>query len=168
MAQTYPYDDDYMTYDFDTHKYILTNQAVLDDLNINLITTLDPTNSASAQGNVQKFLKRISDIIYREIYKVSTNMYWVEYCMAKCPSARQKIKDAMEEQIESFMFNGDLSVYSGIDMKKNTVMPDISNRILCANARAILEQPLIETGLPLLYSGFYNVYFTVDYTANEY
>lgn len=164
----YPYDDDYMRYDYNTHRYVLTEKDVLDNLNINLSEVLDVTGSANRQSMVNKFLRYISNLVYREIYKVNMQKFIIEYILAKCPSAREQLKQAMEEQIEYFMFNGDISVYSGVDFKKNTIAPQTSDRVLAPNARDILTQPLLETKVPILYAGKYNMLFEPKYKEENY
>ncbi len=61
----------------------------------------------------------------------------------------------MKEQVEYFIFNGDLSVYSGVDFRKGTKTANVNDRILAPMAEQILAKPLKETRLSLLYQGSY-------------
>lgn len=153
--QTYPYDDDYFKYDYDTHRYVLTSNAILDDLNMNM-SSLNPTESATKDNMSNVYLKRISDIIYRVIYRATTQPQYVEYLLAKCPSARNILKNAMEEQFLYMRARGDLSLYGN------------GAEAISPNVKDILEQPLTETGLSAVYRGQYSLIFYVDYTGNEY
>ena len=164
----YPYSDEYMIYNKTRHRYILTEKAVLDDLNIELGEVLAGANTARREREIQKFLTYISNLVYREVYKYNEQRDLVEYILAKCPSAREKLKQAMEEQIEYFMFNGDISVYSGVDFKKGTKGQSVADRVLSPNARDLLLEPLTETKVPILYCGKYGILFTPKYEEENY
>ena len=99
-VKTYPYTDENMEYDYDNHRYVLTDKCVLDELNIDLIMRLNTRGSAVQQLQPKKFLKRVSAIVYTQIYRHNINNEVQEYILAKAPSARQIIKEAMLNQVE--------------------------------------------------------------------
>lgn len=148
----YPFDDLYMKYDYDKHQYILTPEAVSDKLNEDL-TKFSPANSANRQRDAQIMCDNISDEIYNAIYENSANYLVQEFAAAKCPSARNILMLAMLEQVKYFMFNGSISVYSGVDFKKYQVGESARSRILAPNAQRILDRVLPEMGVSLMYQG---------------
>jgi hypothetical protein len=148
----YPFDDLYMKYDYDKHQYVLTPKAVLDKLNEDL-TKFSPANSANRERDAQIMLDNISDEIYNAIYENSGNYLVQEFVSAKCPSARNILMQAMLEQVKYFMFNGSISVYSGVDFKKNVVGESARSRILAPNTQRILDRVIKELGVSLMYQG---------------
>ena len=150
-----PYSDEAMRYDYDSHMYILTQQCVLAELNTNLQEVLNPTGAANAGENANATLRQISEVVYSQMYDASCDNDIQEWLAAKAQSARKIIKDALKQQVLYFLFNGEVSQCSGVDIKKGRKMQDFSNRILSPNALRILERNLKETGKSLLYSGSY-------------
>lgn len=160
---TYPYNDEYLIYDYSKHQYILTPKAVLDKLNEDL-TKFSPANSVNRQRDAQIMCENISDEVYNQIYEDSLDYLFPEFIIAKCPSARQIILQAMLEQVKYFLFNGSISVYSGVDFKKSTVGESANGRILAPNARRILNRVIKEIGVPLTYQGQMNTIIEIgDY-----
>ena len=152
-----PYSDEYFIYDFDKHQYILTPRAILDKLNVDL-TKFSPANSVNRERDAQIMCENISDEIYNEIYEMSSYYLATEWICAKCESARKILMLAMLEQVKYFMFNGSISVYSGVDFKKNVIGESAVSRILAPNAKRILNRIVTETGLPLTYCGSYSTF----------
>lgn len=150
-----PYSDEAMRYDYDSHMYVLTAECVLKELNTNLQEVLNPTGAANVGENANATLRQISEVVYSQMYDASCDNDIQEWLAAKAQSARKIIKDALKQQVLYFLFNGEVSQCSGVDIKKGRKMQDLSNRILSPNARRILEKNLKETGKSLLYSGGY-------------
>ena len=165
---TYPYDDEYMAYDYDEHRYILKPQATLDKLNLNLIERLNPGGAVDRARVPHQFLDEISDIVYSQIYDYSSQPSIQEYQIAKIPSARKVIMDAMLRQVDYSLVNGFLDQYSGVDLRKGTKSPKFNERYLCDRAKSILKNPLIETGIPILYCGKYPYIFKANYKKDNY
>lgn len=165
---TYPYNDEYLKYDYENHKYILTEKACLDKLNINLGELLNLGGSANQEREINNFLEEISDFIYSQIYDYSSQWQIQEYQIAKCPSARDVIMKAMLKQIDYARLNGALYQYSGVDVKKGTKMQDFSDRYLSPMSKSILSKPLTETNVPLLYAGKYALVFKPNYQEENY
>lgn len=164
----YPYDDEYLVYDYDEHRYILTPKAVLDKLNLNLIERLNVGGAVNRERVPYQFLDEISDIVYTEIYNYSSQPEIQEYQIAKLPSARKVIMQAMLRQVDYALVNGFLDQYSGIDLKKNSKVDDLSSRYLAPRAKSVLSKPLLESKVPLLYAGKYAMIFTPNYEEMGY
>ena len=165
---TYPYDDEYMVYDYDEHRYILTPKAVLDKNNLDLIERLNVGGVANRERAPQMFLDEISEIVYTQIYDYSSQPVIQEYQIAKIPSARNVILKAMLKQVDYALVNGFIDQYSGIDLKKNTKLDGLSGKYLAPRAKSILTKPLIETGVPLIYAGKYAMVFKPNYEEEGY
>lgn len=164
----YPYDDEYLVYDYDEHRYILTEKAVLDKNNISLIERLNFGGAVNQAVQPQVFLDEISDVVYGEIYDYSSQPAIQEKQIAKCPSARRRIMKAMLKQVDYVLVNGLLAQYSGVDVRKGTKSPDFSERVLAPLAKKELTKPLDETGIPLMYAGKYPYIFKPDYEKDNY
>ena len=165
---TYPYDDEYMRYDFEEHRYILTEKACLDKLNIVLSERLNYGGESNRERIVNIFLDEISDFVYSQIYDYSSQPYIQEYQIAKIPSARNVIMKAMLKQVDYALVNGFLYQYSGVDLKKNSSIENLSGKYLAPLAKSILSKPLIETKIPLLYAGKYWRIFNPNYEKERY
>lgn len=164
----YPYSNEYMTYDKEEHKYILTSQAVIDYLGINLISELNDINSVASQNKVNWFLYKVSDLIYSYIYKWNIRNDIQEYIIAKIPSARNIIFKAMLEQVEYMKVNGELATFSGVNITKGQVMPSFASRFICEMAKDKLNTIVKETGYPLTYSGAYTILKSFSYEEDNY
>ena len=170
----YPYDDGTMYYDWNLHRYVLKPECVLDELNINLSERLNAKGSAVKENVPDNVLRRISSIVYGEIYKRSEYNDVQEYLLAKCPSLRKNIKEAMKEQVLYFLINGDTSNFAGLDLKNSRVIE--INRLrnesrLSPDAEIILQRPIKELGhgaCSILYQGKWNVFKDFDYEKDNY
>lgn len=155
----YPYSDELMYYDFKKHRYVLTTKCVLDELNTNLSARLNVKGAENAENYAQSILDQISLQVYNFIYQHNAQWLFVQKILAKCPSAREIIKEAMKQQVLYFLMNGQLDKYSGVDVRNNRAMDLRDLRGIGAidpQTIIILEQPLAETRLSLLYRGRYN------------
>lgn len=160
---TYPFDDEYMRYDYDEHRYILTARAVLDKNNINLMERLNYGGDVNRERIADIFLDEVSEIVYNEIYNYSSQPAIQEYQIAKMPSARNAIMRAMLKQVDYVLVNGFLNQYGGVDFKKGAKMDNVADRYLAPLAKSILTRPLIETKVPLMYAGKYTIIFEPHY-----
>lgn len=164
----YPYDDEYLIYDYENHRYILTERACLDKLNTNLGERLNVGGSANKERAINSFLDEISDLVYSQIYDYSNQWQIQEYQIAKMPSARNVIMRAMLKQVDYVLLNGFINQYGGVDLKKGTSMGDLSGKFLAPLSKSILCKNLIETGIPLLYAGKYPMLFKPNYEKENY
>ena len=142
----YPFNDNAMEYDFVRHQYVLTKEGVLNELNINLDEELN-TAAVSNTANASKvFLERISTLVYNYLRQYN-NSAVIEYIVAKCPSARDIIKRALQAQLFYVLAVGDLSLSPEIE-KRKLAIDDNCKSIL-------LNQVVEETGVVLTYIGRY-------------
>lgn len=120
MTTKFPYDDEYMTYDYRTHRYVLTEKAVMDDLGENLDVIL--VNSDPVSRNA--FLRKISRTVYGYIKDQSSSYEFIEYILAKDGRLRDTIKDMLISQVEYTLLGGAIADYSGVNLAKGQ-FPDI-------------------------------------------
>lgn len=168
----YPYSDELLYYDETQHRYVLTPKAVLYALNVNLADRLNNRGVNSAEDNASAVLNQISLEIYNFIYKHNAQWLYVQKVLAKCPSAREVIKQAMIQQVAYFLVNGQIDKFNGVDLRSGRVIDlrDIRGYAsIDPQAVTILEQPLVETGVSLLYRGRYSIPpFVPDYKEAKY
>lgn len=143
-CKKYPYSDEYMRYDEAKGRYVLTSKCLLDNAGINLMTRLNTRGSANPQATVNGFLDRISSLTYRFIDSHAINVAERHHVIARCPSARPLIQEAMLSQALYVLIEGDLSLSA--DKDKRSMWFD-------ETARQVLLTPLRETGYSLLYCG---------------
>lgn len=117
-----PYNDNRMTYNYLKHRYVLTEEHVLETMNIDLRDVLNTSASADVSNAVAAFLDRVSRQIYAFIYRVSAYRYKTERSLAHDAQARDTIQEAMEEQLLYLFQNGDLSAQSGINLQTGVVI----------------------------------------------
>lgn len=116
-----PYSDNYMTYDTTEHRYILTDDFVREKMNVELDDLLDASSTAADIANEKaKFLDRVSLMVYNFIYRLCPLRYHKERELALDVTCRTPLRQAMAEQIFYIMFNGDLSLYSGVNAVSGT------------------------------------------------
>ena len=137
----YPYSDNFMVYDFENHRYVLTEKDVEENLGINL---------ASRSKNYkarERLLKQVSREIYAFIheYTYSGCEPIKDYIIATTKSGREKIKEAMEQQFDYIMRVGEVS--KSTDAEKRSFKID-------SIAKSILEEYIPELGTNLLYTGY--------------
>ena len=107
MSETFPYTDKYMRYDERTHRYVLTAEYFIDILPVDLVRRTQ--NNVLAQNSVNATLDRVSNLIYGYLAK-HNDAQTLKYIIAKCPSARRIIMDAMGSQGAYVFTVGDLTL----------------------------------------------------------
>ena len=140
MAQSFPYSDEYMRYDYATHRYVLTLKYVTDVLGIDIQRRVSGGRAVVNQAVINSMLNTASLHVYNYIFNFNSNRRAQQWIIAKCPSAREIIKDAMAQQLAYLMSVGDL-----------TRSPKEEDRIayMDMQAKIILDQTVNETGVPL-------------------
>lgn len=88
----YPYTDDFMRYDLNSHRYVLTAKCVKTELGINLETEF----KTDIKNSINAFLLLVSQQTYNIIHNYSANNDMQDYIIAKTESGRKMIKEAME------------------------------------------------------------------------
>lgn len=134
----YPYEDEFMTYDLKTHRYILTKE----DLYMNYNENLD--KKFKDEKDIQPFLRNISNEIYNYIHSFNINPIRQDFIIAQTESGRQIIKEAMESQAIYELRVGNYRYSGDPEKQKNWLAPD---------AKDILDRELPEIGVPVTYAG---------------
>lgn len=99
-----PKTDNYMTYDKDAHRYVLTDAYVLDKLNIDLYAY---SEDVANRGNVSEQIRRkASDQVYDFVYSNCIQKYRRERMLALNDTCRSMLMRAMGCQIEFLCENG--------------------------------------------------------------
>ena len=114
-----PFDDDAMVYDIDTHRYVLT-EKYLTSIGVDLSIILN-TESAPVPADIPKFfLKRVSFLVYSNIYSYGRSKEDKEYILACNPNLRDVIKDALVERVAYITDSGDMSTKTGALIQQGT------------------------------------------------
>lgn len=143
------YDNNEMFYNKRKHRYVLTEECVLEDMNIDLGVVLNTSDVADVANAASKLLDRVSMLIYGYIYKTVPFRYKTERALALEDENRQPLYDAMKEQLLYMLNNGDFSNLSGINLDNGMV---IEQSILRgAEIAPIAKDILIDAGIVRAY-----------------
>lgn len=139
----YPHNDDYMIFDYKSHRYILTEKDVEENLGINLV---ERNENEVARRNL---LNLCSQHVYNYIHSHNISTGFQDYIIAKTETGRAIIKEAMEHQLVYIMSAGDLSR-----------VPDVNLRALWFDeqAKQALLKEIPEIGTTILYTGKFPPY----------
>ena len=132
-----PYSDDYLTYNENTGRYVLTTKNLLENYGIDLDSS---ANSVGAQG----ILNMVSISIYNFIHKHNFNNEMQDYMIASTEKGRKIINDAMCMQFMYIRQAGYLSRSTDKDKRAMAIDED---------AKEILSQVIPEFGCSVLYCG---------------
>lgn len=144
---TYPFDDDYMKYDYEMHGYILTPTACEMELGINLTETLDKTGDCNPSTMAERILKMISKHFYAWVYAHTTNKNYLEWLLAKYPFARDVVKECLLNEVLYAVKNGDFWNYAD--------NPHGIEKSVSETTKMTLMSPL-PNGFRVLYTGAFN------------
>ena len=144
MSNIYPLSDEYMIYNEQLRRYILTEKDVLENLGIDLPARLRCKNGSSNANSINALLNLASVHVYRFIHEHNVNNDWQDCVIANTQKGRQIIKEAMEQQLIYLLTIGDLS--RSTDSTKRAFWFDDT-------ARDILYQTIPEIGTTILYTG---------------
>lgn len=144
MTQTYPYNDDYMYFDSDSNRYVLTPKCLLDKFGVDLESVLSERKAVNAQVMVQAFLREVSDDIYDFIHEYNADTHKQDMLIAYVPSLRKIIQTAMEKQFLYNRLNGVLGF---------SAVKEEQDQAVCPKAVKALGQIVPELGFSILYTG---------------
>ena len=133
-----PYSDNFLRFDEQSKRYILTNLDLIENFGIDLQERLTNVNA------INGVLNQISIQIYGYIHKHSVKNIIQDYIIATTEKGRDIIKRAMEQQMIYFLQNGDLS--RSTDKEKRQIAID-------ENAKEILLETIPEINTSILYTG---------------
>lgn len=140
---TYPYDDDFMTFDQTVQQYVITEKALL-SRGVDLRARLSATGTVTPEGVIENVVRLASDMIYGYIHAHSADNMLQDRIIAKCPSLRLIILNAMLYQAVYISFNGNLLLST--DQSKR-------EKALDETAKQWLERTAPEIGTSILYLG---------------
>ena len=140
----YPYNDEYMVFDEESNRYVLTSKYAFQKLGIDLEGSIKQRGGVNSSILVNHFLEEISDDIYNYIHKYNINTARQDYLIAKMPSLRNIIQKAMGQQLLYSRLNGMLG-YSVEKEKRDCKV--------CEKAIDTLSQIVPEIGVSILYTG---------------
>lgn len=167
----YPYTDEYMIYDFDQHRYILTNKYCLDYLGLNLTEELNKGRQTIDVTVADSVLDQISLLVYNWIYSFGMDNDWQEYCLAKCPSLRPIIMKALGEQVLYFRLNGMNHKFAGVNQMKGTIMEIAKLRnesVIDYTVEQLFKKKVKELGVSILYPANTGLLKVYDYEEENY
>jgi hypothetical protein len=139
-----PFNDNRMVYNFEKHRYVLTEEHVLETMNIDLRDVLNTSMSADVANAVDRFLDRVSREVYAFIYRTAAYTKRTERALAIEPQARDMLLGAMEEQLLYVMQNGDFSLYAGVNVQSGATVD--RNRLRAAEIAPIACDLIMESG----------------------
>lgn len=146
-----PITDTHMRYDMTHHRYVLTTEYVREVMNRDLESIIATHGGASDVANeAEIFLDRVSQSIYNHCLRYTVTPLKREREMALDMSYRPAIKAAMGEQVIYMLNNGDLSVYSGVNVTTGSNID--AARMRLAEISPIAKDILARAGLT--YRGF--------------
>ena len=140
----YPFSDEFMVFNEDEKRYVLTPECVQKRLGLNLMESVNERNAVNQQIALQRVLKQVSNLVYSYIHKFNFRTDLQDYIIEKVPSARIMIQQAMEEQLLYMSMKGDLS--RSTDREKRELAIDETAKEICARV-------LPELGISIIYTG---------------
>lgn len=155
-TRKYPYDDDDMVYDYNHHRYVLTEKCVFEELGINLSTDLNMTGDSNNTAVINRTLNNASRTLYNWIYANGGNTQWQEYMLATFPPLRNNIKEMLILMLDYNLRESNISAWSGINQTKGTYI----ERNVLKRAQVPIEIENIANrllpciGVSILYAGY--------------
>mgnify|MGYP003299717680 CR=1 FL=1 len=140
----YPFNNEDMIYNFTTHRYVLTNEYVTNKLGIDLQARVGSNRGINASTIINNLLNNVSMQVYNYLFSHNPKQL-LEYVIAKSPSAREIILQAMGAQAVYLFSVGDTTKI--LDESERKMWLDIMAEQILKN------QEVNETGVPLTYVG---------------
>ena len=152
----YPNSDNILVYDYNRHRYVLTDDAIYTYLGINfgeIPAGMDSNPSSLAQ----RWANRVSDQVYRFLTKDSLNAPWLLFELATVPQLRDVVKEMLLDQAHYMAETGDVSSLSGIDAYKGVIAKreDINAARVSYGVEDIAYQIQPCIGRCLKYAGYF-------------
>lgn len=166
---TYPYSDNYMTYNYQSHRYELTEKAVYDELGVNFKDFSDmETTDANPSTIGIRILKKVSRLVYSYLLENCQNAGWLVYELAVVQQLRSVILEMLLAQAEYQFTNGDISNFSGVDIYKGQTMEQykLKEATIAPLVRTIAERIQPCLGRSLKFAGSFG-YCQPPYTDDS-
>lgn len=161
-----PYSNDQMVYNLNVHRYVLTQDFVLKKMNIDLTAVLNASDSADMANVAERFLDRVSSVIYAWIYSVNPFRFRTERELALNGKHRPFILEAMKEQILYVLNNGDFSALSGVNI--DTGMAIEESRMQSARVSPMAKDILINADIVKAFVPMYEREIVPNYIGEDY
>lgn len=124
-----PYSDPYLRYDFQSHRYVLTSEYVLEKMNRNLSEILAENGSYADKANeAEILLDRVSMLVYDFIYMTTLTPLKKERELALNKRNRNTLMLAMREQLVYMLTNGDVSQFSSVNVDNGAILDPYAMR----------------------------------------
>lgn len=149
------YNDTYMRYDYDAHRYVLTTEYVAQKLNIDLVARINPSGSIDRAQAAVLLLERASQNVYSWIYENGGDNTVQEWILGTDKQARRMLMDAMGEQVLYLLANGDLGLTAGVDgaTMSGAGQSLFAEARVAPNVKALLQRNLNAYGCPIIFLG---------------
>ena len=138
-----PYSDERMAWDGERKRYFLTEEALVES-GTDLRAMLSANDTVGADFVIRRVLTHATAQIYNYIHSTSVNNERQDNWIAKVPSLRPIIYNALLNQVEYLLSVGDPT---------RTLNRDNRAMGVDENAKAILDTVIPELGIPITYSG---------------
>ncbi|MBQ9115633.1 MAG: hypothetical protein IJY04_01275 [Clostridia bacterium] len=151
-----PYSDNLMTWSQEKRRYILKEEAFEAYTGMNVRSMVN--DSLGAVPNiVAYYFDNVSLKVYNYIYANRTDFERRYWALTYSPTAREMLYRCMVEQMVYFITNGDISKFSGINLKTGAVIDrrHIRAATISPDVIEILRNtPIPELGnITILYAG---------------
>ena len=123
----YPFDDDYMKYDYNTHIYYLTPKAAIDLIGENLDTRLNTYGDSNPSTMAERFCKKSARKLWRYVKAHTYEYSYIEYIVAKDGNLRKFVQDLLLSQLEYNLLNGFPDEESGMFNNSVAAISEIRN-----------------------------------------
>lgn len=114
----FPFDDEIMQYDYVNHRYMLTQEGVLEQLGYNLEVLLDNGSPTDPSMRADRLLRKVSQSVYFYLYEDTMNQQWLEYILATYPPLREWVREMLQAQLEYVLENNFVNDFSGVNIAK--------------------------------------------------
>ena len=136
-----PFNDEKMT--FCNGRYYLTEEAMVAN-GTNMRARLSYCRATDATNIINRHLHHVTDMIYNYIHSFSTHNSAQDELIATVPALRNIIFEAMLNQSEYVLLNGDWSRSPELDKRKFAIDE---------TAKQILNTVIPDIGVPITYIG---------------
>ena len=140
----YPYSDEYMTFNEESRRYVLTLKYCEEKLGVDLMSALAERKGINPQILANHFLEEVSDDIYSFIHSHSLYTDYQDNLIATVPSLRGIVQKALGQQFLYSRLNGLLGYSAETEKQQNRI---------CPKAQGTLSQIVPELGRSILYTG---------------
>ena len=133
--------DNYITYDLNTHRHTITEAFMRDKYGIDLKNELDSTGDVNASTLPQRWLNQVSMLIHNYIYRYAKNKKVHEYKLAYDDDWIDCLQEAMGQLAFALLLvNNNISLLTGIGLDgKKVDRLDIIQNVVPVNVEDILR-----------------------------